>query len=188
MKNTSVSEIKTSKNPAEKILSHFLDYSEKGFYGEELSGKLKISAGASHETLVGLFKKRILRKERKGKTILYFLNEKNPVLKALKIVHSIEISMPLVEKLCPLAQKIYLFGSSASGEYISDSDIDLLVVCLEKDKKEIEKIVGNFFSRRPIQLVSKTASEWLEAEEKDTVFFRQVVSGINLFNRQDNEE
>lgn len=183
-----VSEIKNSKNPAEKILSHFLDCPESGFYGRELSVKLKISAGSVHGTLNKMYRASILRREKKGKTVVYFLNENNPTLKGLKIIHSIETVLPLTTKLAPFVQKIYLFGSSASGEYVADSDTDLLIVCLASDKKKVGQLVDGFSAKRPIQLILKTASEWLATEEKDPDFFEQVTAGINLFNQNEDGE
>jgi predicted nucleotidyltransferase len=176
------------QNTIRLTLGYFLDYPDRGSYGKELSRNLNLSVGAVHAALTKLHQEGILKREQKGKTLLYFLNEQAAVSRSLKITRTLQNLLGLVKELAPYAREIYLFGSSAAGEYVSGSDIDLAVVTLSADgSQKIEKIVSEYATRRKIQLILFTTLEWEVMEMKDPVFYRRITGGINIYNQQTDE-
>lgn len=176
------------QSPLALLLGYFLDYPDQSFYGGELSRKLRISAGAVHGVLTKLYKAGILKREQKGKTLLYSFNEQTPVARLLKISRTLHVLTGLVKELSPYVREIYLFGSSATGEYVSESDVDIAVIApTAADFQKIEEVVGKYSVGRKIQLLLFTSLEWEALEANDPVFYQKVTKGINLYNQKIDE-
>jgi len=171
----------------QKILSLFVANPDKSFYGREISKKLNISLGATSNALRLFKKKGILVSEKKGKTSLYTLRSSNPYLDYFKILNSLLILEPLIEKLKIISKQIILYGSYATGTFTSDSDVDLFIV--SEKREEVLKIIDKFTSKKVlnIQPVIKKHIEWIQLYKKDPEFFNELNSGITLWEKAINE-
>ena len=169
------------KTTEQKIVSLFVANPDKSFYGREISKRLKISLGATSNALRLLKKKGILIPERKGKTNLYTLRSPNPYIEYFKILNSLLTVEPLIEKLKNISKQIILYGSYATGNFTSDSDVDLFVV--SEKREEVLKIIEKFTAKRVlnIQPVIKKQIEWMQLSKKDPEFFNELESGITLW-------
>lgn len=176
------------QNHKSKVLDCFLDYPDRGLFGLELARLLRMSSASVHGALTELYHQSILKREAKGKTIIYTLNEQAAIVRSLKIIRTIELLTSLVRKLSLYAEEMYLMGSSARGEYGSQSDIDLAVIVkTDLDGEKVEEIVSRHETPRRIQLIVFRSLEWESLEMKDPIFYAQVTQGINIFNRQTDE-
>lgn len=167
---------------SQKILDFFLDYPGKEFIEKELQRATKISKSGVNYALRELSQAGFLFKNKRGKIYFYTLNYKSPVIKQLKVLKVIIQLNPLIRRLEKLSSKIILFGSSARGEDVADSDIDLFVIS-NYDRKEIEKQIENLKFKRKIQLLVNTELNHTELKRKDSVFYEQIQQGIILWEK-----
>lgn len=171
----------------QKILSLFVLNPDKSFYGRELSKKTKISLGAISNAL-RLFKKNgILASEKKGKTSLYKLRLPNPYIERFKVLNTLLLIEPLVERLKGISRRIVLYGSYATGAFTSESDLDILLV--SERREEAAKILETFRAKVNFQIsaVIKNQVEWMKLEKESPDFFNEVNSGIILWEKPINE-
>ena len=171
------------KTTEQKIVSLFVANPDKSFYGREISKRLKISLGATSNALRLLKKKGVLISERMGKTSLYTLRSPNTYIEYFKILNSLLTIEPLIEKLKNISKQIILYGSYATGNFTSDSDVDLFVV--SEKREEVLKIIEKFTAKRVlnIQPVIKKQIEWMQLSQKDPEFFSELESGITLWEK-----
>ena len=123
--------------------------------------------------------------------LFYSLNQESPALKQFKILNNILDLNPLIETLKPLAKKIILYGSRANGTNITDSDIDLFIVSSKQDEDEIKKIIQDFEKQQKnlieIKPVIRNTAQWMVLEDKDPVYFNELLKGIILWEKQIDE-
>lgn len=178
------------KTTHQKVISFFLAYPTRPFYGSEISKNIGISTGQTSKVLNDLYRAGLLEKERKGKTELYNTVQDSPTLRTYKVLGTLISISPLVEKLKKTSKRLILYGSCAKGTNIEESDIDILVVSNNKDKVlDIIKQhpTKNYYGFSEIRPVIKKPSEWAALEEKDLVFFNEIQKGILLFDREIDE-
>ena len=175
------------KTTEQKIVSLFVAHPYKAFYGREISKKLKISLGATSNALRLLKKKNILTSEKRGKTSLYTLISPNPYIENFKILNSLLSLEPLIEKLKNISKQIILYGSHASGDFTSDSDVDLFIV--SEKREEVLKTIEKFTTKHVfnIQPVIKRQIEWMQLDKKDPEFSNELSRGITLWEKPVNE-
>ena len=171
------------KTPEQKILSLFAMTPDRGYYGREISRKLKISLGASHGALMSLEQKGILNSQNIGRTRLYRLDGSIPAVKIFKILNALLILEPLVRAIKGISRCIILFGSYSTGTFMSESDLDLFVVSEEKEKVMIK--IENFERKISIDIrpIIKSQVEWMELEKSDPEFFSEVSQGVILWKK-----
>ncbi len=171
------------KSPEQKILSLFALNPERGFYGREISRNLDVSVGTAHAALKTLERAALVEPEPFGKTKLYRLKSESPVVRAFRILNTLLALEPLVDALKGLSRKILLFGSYATGDFTSSSDIDLLVISGEK-LKIIWRIED--FARKSsldIRPLVMDQVEWMTLERESPEFFAELDRGISLWDR-----
>lgn len=178
------------KTTHQKVLSLFLAYPERHFYGSEISKKIRISIGQTSKILSDLLAAGVVVKERKGKTELYNIAEMTPELRLFKILNTVMNIAPLVILLKPMSTRILLFGSCAKGMNAEESDLDILVV--SGDREQVLNTVAKFSPKEhygfaEIKPVMKTPAEWARLEAKDPVFFAEVHKGIVLYEKEIDE-
>jgi predicted nucleotidyltransferase len=167
-----------TKNCAKLILFLGIRPEEK-FFTKELSNRLKISLGGAHNALKYLIKKKIISEEKKGNMNFYQINDKNPVVKQVKITAAIEALMPLIDKTKGNAKEIILFGSTSRGEQTIGSDVDLFI--LTHQPEIVRQNISKYAKRMNIKAVIKTPNQWSEMELKKPEFYNEVKRGIKLF-------
>jgi predicted nucleotidyltransferase len=167
----------------QKVLNFFLDYPEKEFVEREIREAVGISKSGTNYALRELVRAKFIFRYKKGKIHLYSLNYKNPIVKQLKVLKTLTHIQPIIKKLEKLSSKVILFGSSARGENIEDSDIDLFVVSNSK-KEEIEVQINKLKLKRKVQLVVRSELGEIELKDNDPTFYEQIQKGIILWQRE----
>jgi predicted nucleotidyltransferase len=176
-----IKSIIVSTNP-QKVLDLFLNYPGKQLTEKEIQAVTKISKSGVNYALKDLIGSKTVLKEQKGKMFFYKLNFDDPVIKQMKVLKNIIYTKPLVKKLNKLSTKLILFGSSARGEDVEDSDIDLFVIT-NSEKEKVEEVVKRTKSKRKIQLIVRTELGHTELRHSDPVFYQQVQQGIVLWEK-----
>jgi len=93
---------------------------------------------------------------------------------------------PLILNLRKLATRVILFGSCATGNDTSDSDIDIFIVSEQKQKtlRIIEKMnLGRGFEEIQIQPIIFSHNEVIDSEKNDKEFLSLVREGIILWDK-----
>jgi predicted nucleotidyltransferase len=85
----------------------------------------------------------------------------------------------LKKLLEPVATRIILFGSRATGKSRSDSNYDLCVVSQLPD--EVKKIAGRHPLGRNIELLAWTPDDYHRAERADPTIMQKLTRGIVLW-------
>ncbi len=178
------------KTSHQKVIAFFLARPTGQFYGAEISDKTEISIGQISKVLGDLRKAGLVEMERKGRTELYSIVFDNPALRVFKVLNTIISIEPLVESLRSVSKRVVLYGSCASGTNIEESDLDLLVVSARKG--EVEEIISAFpasayYGFSEIRAVVKTPAEWAALEDKDPVFYNEIIKGIALYEKEIDE-
>ena len=163
----------------QKIIMFLSDYPEREFYGQEIANKVKSSKASASGLLRVLSRRGIIFKKVRGRMKFYQINAKSLELKRLRINSAMEKLNPLLPRLEKLSQKIILFGSSSRGEQTSGSDFDLFILSAEKNK--VQAALKKINSGLRLNAVIKTPGEWSEMEITEPEFYREIKSGIILY-------
>ena len=152
------------------VLGFFLGHPTTEIYAEKLRGKIKISKKSLFDALAKLEKESLLASKRVGRVKTYSLNREKPVVKQLKILHSVSRLEPLLGGFRGHAE-VYLFGSAARGEDTETSDIDLLVIG-KTERSTAARILKD--EMRQIRPVIMTALEYSRLSRADPAFYERI--------------
>lgn len=171
------------KTTEQKILSLFVMNPDRPFYGREISKKLKISLGAVHAALLSLEKRKILDSRYIGKTKLYHSGASNPILRSFRVLSTLLVLEPLIAAISDISRRIILFGSYATGNFTSLSDLDLFIVSGEREK--ISRKIDSFKRKSGLDIrpIIKDQAEWMELENGSPEFFDELSRGITLWEK-----
>lgn len=164
---------------AQKVLHFLIEHPIRDFLESEIQKATMVSKAGVNLALRDLVCTDFLSRVKRGKTFFYAINQKNLIVKQLKIIDTITQLNGLMAKLAPLASKIILFGSCGRGENTSDSDIDLLIISHSKERVRAQ--IKKFKSKREIQPVICSNTEFMEKKNIDIIFYEQVNKGIVLW-------
>jgi len=167
----------------QKVLDFFLDHLGKELTEKEIQAFVKISKSGVNYALKDLVSSGALYRIKKGRMSFYSLDYKIPSIKQLKILKVIICLEPIIKRLEKLSSQIILFGSSAHGEDISDSDIDLFIIS-NFQRDDLEKEIKKVKLKRKIQLIVKTELGHTELKTKDPDFYEQIQRGIVLWKKK----
>ncbi len=117
----------------ERILALMLLRPERQWYRSELARVLGVPTSSLQRPLGSLCESQVLTARRDGNRLYYQANARSPLFPELRglLVKTSGLVGVLRDELEPLAPKVtvaLVYGSIASGEETSDSDVDLLVV------------------------------------------------------------
>jgi len=106
---------------------------EKAWYVSELARRLGVPSSSLQRELQDLTEAGILKSHRQGRMVYYQANGESPLFPDLRglLLKTAGLVDILADALKPLRTKIplaFVYGSIASGQERSDSDIDLMVV------------------------------------------------------------
>jgi DNA-binding transcriptional ArsR family regulator len=106
---------------------------EKAWYVSELARRLGVPSSSLQRELQDLTEAGILKSRRQGRMVYYQANGESPLFPDLRglLLKTAGLVDILADALKPLRTKIrlaFVYGSIASGQERSDSDIDLMVV------------------------------------------------------------
>ena len=169
---------KLTKNNG-RILSLLADYPHKQFFTKEISDRLKISLGGTHNSLRDLAKAKMVILEQKGNMKFFRINLQNPLVRQLRVAIIIEIMSPIIQKIKKYSLKIILFGSAARGEQTAKSDIDLFI--LTNNISDVKAVLPQKINQMSVKAIIKNPNEWGEMEIKEPEFFLEIKQGIKLY-------
>lgn len=157
-----------------KILKHFALNPTREFYVKGIAKELNLSAGICSKTLRELLELGLLEKHLTGQAHYYRLSN-NYVTKALKrflgisVIYDSDIVNKIIEKF-ENPTTIALYGSFANGDFIEDSDVDILVLSQKRKQPELQESVLN----HKVNIVSVTVGEWLKLRKERDPFYVSV--------------
>lgn len=166
----------------QKILSFLLSNPDKEFYDLEISKLTGVSRAGANFALKDLEKSNLVKRERKGRMCFYRIDIKDKLIQYLKIVQNIILLYPLVCELKAISVKIILYGSSAKGENLSDSDIDLFVI--SRHPRKAKEIIFKDPLREKIQYVINTPNEFAMLKKENSVFYKEISHGMILWEEK----
>jgi len=167
----------------QKVLDFLSRSPGKEYLSKEIQKATGISKGGLHSAVKHLIKHKLIRGEQRGKSFFYSVDPANPVIRQLKVLKNTVLLQPLLNKIKELSKEIILFGSSSRGENSGDSDIDLFV--LSHDPETIQKICVLKNTKRKLQLVVRTPTDYVEMETKELTFYKEIQQGIILWQSKD---
>lgn len=164
----------------QRLLSYLFLHKEEAFYINELARQLRVDDGNLTRKLHELSGKGLLKTEPKGNMTYFRLNPQFPLLGEYEriIQQTVGLEATLREMLADVKgiHEAYLYGSYASHQLESMSDIDLLAVgdhnslALQKRLTPLQKQIG-----REINCTSMTEQEFKRRRSSDP-FLRSVFS------------
>ncbi|MBU0549496.1 MAG: nucleotidyltransferase domain-containing protein [Candidatus Omnitrophica bacterium] len=166
-----------------KVLSFLVENPGKELLGREIQKATSISRAGSYIALRYLIRQKLVLKIKKGKFLMYSVIYDEPIVKQFKVVRTIQLLKPLLEKLRPLSKKIILYGSASRGEDDPLSDIDLFIIT--KDPDTTKSIISGLKTKRKLQTVIKSPSELADLQDKEKVYYGEVNRGITLWEEKD---
>lgn len=115
------------------ILAATFVQSQKSWYASEIAQRLGVPSSSLQRELRDLAEAGILKCHRQGRMVYYQANAESPLFSDLRslLVKTAGIADIIADALNALLPKIrlaFVYGSIASGEERSDSDIDLMVI------------------------------------------------------------
>jgi len=162
-----------------------LSYLSKNNTGESISShiakKLDLAAGSVHQILRQFEEKGIVQSRQLGKSIIYEIDRQSPLFKSFRIFDNLLDLDDLFTRLKPMCRKIILFGSCATGDDTSQSDIDMLIVVDSEEREKVMAIISNYESTREIKPVLVDIVELMEMENNDQVFYNEIMKGIEIW-------
>jgi len=157
-----------------KILSLFLKNPTLQTHQKDIQKRVKLAKATLIRGINVLVENKILSFIRFGRTKVYSLNRKNKIVKHLKILDNLLLISEIRDIVAEDAQ-MYLYGSSARGEDVEDSDMDILIIGKIRKEQIIQKI--NELSekiRRKIKVEIFSPQEWSQMAKKDPAFYERV--------------
>lgn len=158
------------------IMEVFYNLPNKNFYLRELAKTIGLPKTTLERYLKILWKKNLIKKEKKGLFYTYKAETTNffyKFYKKNKLIEEIYKSglVVFLEEQCYPEASI-LFGSGAKGEYTKESDLDIFLLAKEKkfDLKKYERKL-----KRKINLLFKENYSGLSNE-----LFNNIINGYKL--------
>jgi predicted nucleotidyltransferase len=155
----------------------------KPFYTREISRALGISLGSVHSALLSLENLEFLTPQLIGRTKLYQLAARGPIIPAFRVLNTLLVLDPLVTDLKEISRRVVLYGSYANGTFSEGSDLDLLIVT-EDSARVIETIEASQrktgLDLRPLIM---NQLEWMNLEQKSPEFFDELSHGLVLWEK-----
>jgi len=163
------------------VLEFFLFDPLSEYYEREVAGKTNVSRGSAHKILVMLANIGFLTKKERGRMLMYRLNMRDPTVKQLKIAINTFALKKLVDDLKNCSRRIVLFGSCSQGTDTKDSDVDLLIVAIEKEP--ITKLLSDFNRKngRKIAPIVVNMNEFIQLKKEDKPLYENMERGILLW-------
>ncbi|PKM84092.1 MAG: hypothetical protein CVU86_09055 [Firmicutes bacterium HGW-Firmicutes-11] len=171
-----------NRNPM-KVLSYLSLHAREENIAFRVATELGLSQGSVHGILKEFAQQGLAKKRNVGKSIVYEINGEHPVVRAFRKMENLLEIDELINQLKSLSRKVILYGSCAFGVDTAESDIDLFIVADRQEQEQIEKVIRDFSSKRKISPLMLDLMEMMQLESDDPVFFNQVMSGIELWEK-----
>ena len=166
------------------VLNLFLSDPIGEYYEREVVRKTKVSKGSANKMLRLLANLGLLTRERKGRMVLYRLDEREAIVRQFKILTNVYALKKLTDRTKEESRRIVLFGSCAQGTDVKDSDIDLFILTSAKDSVRREVSEFNRSNDRKVAPIIVDANELLKLKREDRPLYENVQKGIVLWQRE----
>lgn len=166
----------------QKVLYFLLSRPNEKYFDREVARLSKVSKAATNFALSDLMKAGLVSREKKGRMYFYHADTHNSLIRQLKITQNVIIVQPLIDKLKPASLRIVLYGSSAKGENLKDSDIDLFI--LSREPQKVKDLIFKSPLREKLQYVVNTPQQLAGLKQDNPVFFKEISSGITLYQER----
>jgi predicted nucleotidyltransferase len=173
-------EIMYNKNPL-LILSYLSKNRSQENISAHIAKDLGLGVGSVHQILKAFEEQGIVQSKRFGKTLVYELDKNSPLVKSFRVFDNLLNLDLLFSNLKRHCRKIILFGSCATGTDSDSSDIDIFVVTDMDDKDNVYSIISAFHSEREINPIIVDTVELMDMENKDRVFYNEIMKGIEVW-------
>ena len=164
----------------DRILLEFFAKPGTSAHVREIARRVKASAPAVGAELAELARLGILKTNTVGRSLVYTINERSPLLGELRALVQKTIGVEgLIAKAIqglPGVDAAYIFGSHASRTDTAQSDVDLLIigrpsrVALSEKLAPVERTIG-----RDVNVVMKTEAQLRERRRSGDAFWRRVI-------------
>ena len=171
------------KNNTNKIMKIFFENSTKRFQLRELARISKISTTGVKSALLELLDGGLITKTKEKKYEYYETNRNDVNYKIVKKFFNVKSLYETglvdhLEKELNHPEAIFLFGSSAWGEDVERSDVDIFA--LASVKKDLDLSVFSKRLKREIKLLIMNKDEFRKAKDKNPELINNIVNGVNL--------
>jgi len=166
-----------------KILLHLARNPSREFYLREIAEILSVSTGGCHNILGELNEMNLVTKRQSGRNTYFMINGENPSIRHFKIFSNIQELQDIVMKIQDHVIKITLYGSCATGEDTSESDIDIFIIT--EDTKKVSGSVDKLLGGRYVKPIIKAPHEVIQLKKRDKAFYDEVNKGIVLWWNKD---
>jgi len=153
------------------------------YHGREVVRRTGVSVGGANQMLRSFTNLGLLLREKQGRMLFYRANMDNPVVRQLKILFTLFRLDGLTKQAKQLSDRIILFGSSAEGTDVKDSDIDLLL--LTNERFQLTDVVHKFNakSQRRIAPIILDPQGFSKLRREDTALFDRISRGMILWQK-----
>jgi len=163
----------------QKVLLHLARHPQAEFYGREAAARAGVGKSAANYALRRLADLGWVTVRSSGRMKHYRAIPDHPAVCQVKVTDTIIGLEVFLKKLRPLAVKMVLYGSAASGQDQEGSDVDVLVISNQPDAARRAALS---FSPR-IQTMVKDPVEWAGMQKSGEIFYREVERGIVLWQK-----
>jgi len=160
-------DILSRKSPS-RIIKMFLENPTTDVQVKDIIKATKLAKLSVITWLKELVKSGVLGVSQAGRTRIYRLNTKKPVIKQLRILYNIDYINERIGKIGGNEQ-IFVYGSFARGENTERSDIDILVI--GKNRGIIKNLRA---ADDRVKVSFYTPVEYSMEYRKDKIFFENV--------------
>lgn len=153
------------------------------YHGREVVRRTGVSVGGANQMLRSFANLGLLLREKQGRMLFYRANMDNPLVRQLKILFTLLQLDDLMKQAKPSSHRIILFGSSAEGTDVKESDIDLLL--LTNEKSQLTDVVHKFNakSQRRIAPIILDPQGFSKLRREDTALFDRISRGMILWQK-----
>lgn len=165
-----------------KILVKYFEKPEAEFFVKELSRELKISSGSASRLCKELESEGFLKTEEKGRALFYSLRDDEPHLRRLKSAWFLNEFMKSRKSWeNDEFQSVALYGSRASGNYISKSDVDLLLITNARNPEQALSALKRKYGEK-LSITAIPISKWMQMAKSRDPFYIEVISSHALLH------
>jgi predicted nucleotidyltransferase len=163
-----------------RVLAHFFDNPDEGFYLRELARLLDMSPMTLKRSLDMLVEDDLLHRLEDKNRILYRAHVESPAFRCAKLSRSLALidGTDLLETLLesyPGTSSVVLYGSCARGENDRLSDLDVLVI---SSKKGTARYTVDLAGPRgvDVNVMSFTGEGWTRQARENRAFYLDVIT------------
>ncbi|MCE5241001.1 nucleotidyltransferase domain-containing protein [bacterium] len=168
------------------VLSALLTQPTRELHLREIARRAGLAPATVQREVVALTRAGILARRTAGRQVFYRANPQCPIVPELQglMLKTVGLASVLAEALAPLGERVQyaaVFGSTAAGTALADSDVDLLVVGdvtlieLVSHLREARERLG-----REINIVSMSRTSLAAAVRDGEAFITNVLNGPHI--------